>query len=385
MYNSAGCRYLMIFLTFGVLTTTLPALSPANELLRIAGMGGTRIATSADDAGPFGNPASVVYTTHHNVALGISLEDIYWMELPKSGTEQFVSEASVNVSPGLYYSHAFGKWGVSAGYTFRSANFSNFTLERTDSEYNRNQRQFTAKTDFITDYDLRQEQTWLLGFSRGFKKMAAGARFKWVKQTVERGTMISTVSLAARHGPEVDIDVPEALIAAITEELQFGDRVREIVHVRQSFLDKTVHRLELDIGFQREVWLDPRHAQPPLQVGVLFENLLRAALVEPFPFRIGIGVAYEPLKWVTVAADLWRDIEQRDVGFAIGGELYKMWGGEIPKSVALRIGTGRSDPTMYASIGAGVRIGTTYLEYSAMLEDFAYESAKHLFAFTLRF
>ena len=385
MYNSARCRYLMLFLTFGVLTATLPALSPANELLRIAGMGGTRIATSADDAGPFGNPASVVYTTHHNVALGISLEDLYWTELPKSGTEQLVAETGIDISPGLYYSYVFSKWGVSAGYTVRSANFANFTLERTDSEYNRNQRQFTAKTDFITDYNLRQEQTWLLGFSREFKKVTAGARFKWVKQTVDRGTLVSTVNLAARHGPEVDVDIPEELVAAITEELQFGDRVREIVHVRQSFLDRTVRRLELDIGFQREVWLDPQHTHPPLQVGVLFENLLRADLVEPFPFRLGIGVAYEPLKRVTVAADLWRDIGQRDVGFAIGGELYKMWSGEIPKSVALRVGTGRSDATAYASVGAGVRIGTTYLEYSAVLGDFAYESVKHLFAFTLRF
>ena len=153
-------------------------------------------------------------------------------------------------------------------------------------------------------------------------------------------------------GPEVDVDIPEELVAAITEELQFGDRVREIVHVRQPFLDRTVRRLELDIGFQREVWLDPQHTHPPLQVGVLFENLLRADLVEPFPFRLGIGVAYEPLKWVTVAADLWRDIGQREVGFAIGGELYKMWSGEIPKSVAFRVGTGRSDATAYASVGA---------------------------------
>ena len=124
----------MMFLTFGILTATLPALSSANELLRIAGMGGTRIATSAGDAGPFGNPASVVYTTRHNVALGISLEDLYWTELPKSGTEQLVAETGIDIFPGLYYSYAFSKWGVSTGYTVRSANFANFTLERMDSE-----------------------------------------------------------------------------------------------------------------------------------------------------------------------------------------------------------------------------------------------------------
>ena len=168
----------MFFLTFGILTATMPTLSPANELLRIAGMGGARIATSADDAGPFGNPASVVYTTHHNVALGISLEELYWTELPKSGTEQFVSEASIDVFPGLYYSHAFGKWGVSAGYTLRSANLANFTLERTDSEYNRNQRQFTAKTDFITDYNLRQRADLATGFQSRVQEDGSGGTFQ---------------------------------------------------------------------------------------------------------------------------------------------------------------------------------------------------------------
>lgn len=363
----------------------MPASSTANEMLRIAGMGGTRIAMFAGDAGIFGNPASLVFVKHHNLALGIAAEDIYWTELPKHGTAQFIAEANIDFSPTFYYSSAFGKWGMSVGYAARSMNFANFTFDRTHAEYNRNARQFTATTDLFTDYNLLQEGNWIAGFSHKFKKSAVGARLRWVRQAVDRGTTISTLNLAARHGPEIDVEMPEELIEAIIDELQFGDRVREIVHKRQPTFERTVSRLELDIGFQREVWFDAAQTNPPLQIGILFENVLRADLVEPFPFRFGIGVAYEPLRWITVATDIWRDTGQKGISFAIGSELHKTWAGAVPKTVALRVGIGRINSEFRSSIGIGLRLGTTYLEYTTNVEIFTYDSNKHLFAFTLRF
>ena len=354
-------------------------------MLRITGMGGTRIAMFTDDAGIFGNPASLVSVRHHNLALGIAAEDIYWTELPKHGATQFVAEANIDVSPALYYSSAFGKWGVSVGYSARSTNFANFTFDRTYAEYNRNSRQFTATTDLFTDYNLLQEGSWIAGFSHKFGKSAAGARLRWVRQVVDRGTAISTLNLAARHGPEIDVEMPEELIEAIVDELQFGDRVREIVHERQPTLERTVSRLELDIGFQREIRFDAAQINPPLQIGILFENVLRAGLVEPLPFRFGIGVAYEPLQWVTVATDLWRDTGQRGIGFAVGCELHKTWAGTVPKTVALRAGVGRANSDFHFSLGAGLRLGTTYLEYTIGIGASTDESNRHLFAFTLRF
>ena len=385
MRNRMRYRYLITALAFCILIAVVPTLSLANELLRIVGMGGARIATSADDAGIFGNPASVLHTTHHNVALGIAVEDLYWAELPKDGTDQFAAEVNLDASPGLYYSHAFGRWGMRFGYTSHSANFVNFTLKETRAQYNRNLRQFTSKTDFITDYNLRHNQNWIVGLRWSFGRLAAGTRLKWVRQTVHSGTTISTLNVAARHGAEVDISVPEELIAAIVEEAQFGDRERDFEHARQPILERTVDRLELDIGFQHEIQLGHPRTHPPLQIGILMENLLRADLVEPFPFRIGVGVAYEPLEWVTVAADLWQDIGDTAVSFAIGGELQKTWAGIVPKAAALRIGTGRVNSAQHFSVGAGLRLGTTYLEYSVAFEDFTYAVNKHLFAFTLRF
>ena len=384
MHNSVGCRYLTTLLAFCILAAAVPTSSPANELLRITGMGGTRIATYADDAGIFGNPASLVHTKHHNVALGVALENFHWAELPKSDTEQFVTEANIDVSPALYYSKAFRKWGMSAGYTARSTNFANFTFESTDAEYNRNLRQFSAKTDLITDYDLFQERNWVLGYSREFGKLAAGARLKWINQTIDRGTTISTLNLEARHGPEVDVEVPEELIEAIFEELQFGDRVRDIVHVKRPTLERTVSQLELDIGFQTEVWLDAQHTNSPLLVGVLFENLLQADLVEPLPLRFGIGVAYEPLEWITVAADISRATGQRAGDYAAGAEFHKTW--KNGYSVAFRIGLRNIETLTHFTAGTALVLGTLSTEYtlSRPLTDLPIAEARHLLGLTLR-
>ncbi|MCE2412831.1 hypothetical protein J4G07_02405 [Candidatus Poribacteria bacterium] len=385
IHNRASKHYFTTILVLHILAAVIPSVSMANEMLRIAGMGGTRIATSAEDAGIFGNPASLVHVKHHNLAFGAAAENIHWAELPKHGTVQFAAEANIDISPTFYYSHTFGKWGASIGYDAKFVNFADFTLESTYAEYRRNARQFSATTDLFTRYNLLQERNWVIGFSREIGKSAAGMRLKVLKQVVNRGTAISTVNLKARHGPEVDVDAPEELIEAIVEELQFGDRVRDIVHERQPTLERTVNRLELDIGFQHPIRFTANQTNPPLLVGVLFENLLRADLVEPLPFRVGIGAAYEPLAWITVATDIWRDFGQKGISFAVGSEFQKTWAGTVPKAVALRLGVRLTHVTPQFSFGVGLRLGTTYLEYTMILGNFTYESYKHLFAFTLRF
>lgn len=368
-----------------LLVAVIAPYSTANEILRIAGMGGTRVATSADDAGIFGNPASLASVRHHNIALGMTSENLHWTELPKHNRDQFAAEANIDLYPSVYYSHAFGKWGVSAGYTAQLTNFANFTLSATRAEYDITTRRFSSETDLITDYSLFREESWILGLSRPVAESVVGTRLKWVAQDVKTGAVVSTLNLAARHGSDVDAHAPEQLIDAIVEEIQFGDRVRDIVHEDQPTFDRAANRLELDIGFQHEVWFDADRANPPLQVGVLFENVLRANLVEPLPFRLGIGMAYEPLEWITVGADLWRDTGQNRLGFAVGTELHKTWGGVSPIAVALRIGVGRANSVLHFSGGVGVRLGTTYLEYTVRFGSSPYEFNRHLFAFTLRF
>lgn len=368
----------LLFCVFG-------SVSPAHEQLRIAAMGGTRIATSAADAGISGNPAALVSVDGRAAAFGVTAENLHWSELPKSGRVQFAAEADLDLAPTLYYSQTFGSWGASAGYAPRFANVANFRLESTDADYNRNARQFSATTDLFTTYSYHQEQVWAVGVSREIGSTAAGARLKWVQQQVSRGTLRSTLNLAARHGPEVDVAVPELLIAAIVEEVQFGDRVRELIHERQIDFERRTNRLEVDIGIQHEIWLDADRTGRPVQVGLLLENLLRADLVEPLPFRYGIGLAYEPRPWLALATDLYRDFGQNGVGFALGTEFQKTWGGIVPKSAALRIGAGRIHTDWQFAFGIGLRLGTAVLEYAMGLGSAADMSNSYLFAFTLRF
>ena len=385
IHSSMRDHYFTTILALCLLATVTPVSSTANEMLRIVGMGGTRIATSADDAGIFGNPASLVSVKHHNIALGITSENLHWTELPKQNREQFVAETNIDLYPSIYYSYASGEWGVSAGYMARLTNFANFTFHPTRAEYDITARRFSAETDLITDYSLFREDSWVLGLSRKVGESVVGIRLKWVAQDVKTGAVVSTLNLAARHGADVDAHAPDQLIEAIVEEIQFGDRVREIVHEDQPTFDRTTNRLELDIGFQREVWFDVDRGHPPLQIGVLFENLLQANLVEPLPFRLGIGVAYEPLEWIAVAADLRQDTGQSGLGFVVGTELHKTWGDVSPIAVALRMGAGRVNSAMHLSAGVGLRLGTTYLEYSIGFGNLTHESNRHLLAFTLRF
>ena len=385
LLKSFNVRHFMSISTLCLLAGVMSAASEANELLRIAGMGGTRIATSAADAGIFGNPASLVSVKHHNIAFGIAAENLRWAVLPKQGSDQFAAEVNTDLYPSVYYSHAFGAWGVSAGYNATSTNYANFTLTATRAEYNPNARQFSAKTDFITDYSLFHEQNWVLGLSRKIAGSVVGARLKWVVQDVNTGAVVSTLNLAARHGPDVDVHAPEQLIAAITEEVQFGDRVRDLVHEQQVTYDRTTNRLELDIGLQHEIWLDTDRANPPLHVGILFENLLRANLVEPLPFRFGIGVAYDLLEWMTVAADLSSATGQRAVDYAVGTEFYKTWKGNY--AVALRLGVGGMNKTStHFTAGIAFVLGTLSTEYtlSRPLIYLPIREAHHLLALTLR-
>ena len=381
IHSSAWRRILLIC----VLAVVVSLRGWADERLRIAAMGGTRIATSAEDAGTFGNPASLVSVKGRTFALGLAAENVHWAELPKHGRVQLAVEANLDYSPSFYYSQTFGKWGASFGYAARSMNFANFTIDSTHAEYDRSGREFSATTDLFTTYDRQQDTEWGLGVSRALAGTRTGVRFKWLQQAVYKGTTVSTLALAARHGPEVDIAVPEELIGAIVEELQFGDRVRDILHEQRPVFERNVSGLEADIGFQREVWFGRGKGRSPLMVGVVFENLLRADLVVPPPFRCGVGVAYAPLEWLQVGADLWHDFGETGPNFAVGSELQKTWTGVIPKTVAFRVGAGREGALSHFSLGVGLRLGTAYLEYTMRFGEFTYPSNQYLCAFTLRF
>ena len=372
----------VLFIALYLFAIGFPSRAFADERLRIVGMGGTRIATRAADAGIFGNPASLVHVQNHHLAFGIATENLHWGELPKREREQLVVEAGIDVYPTTYYSHAFGKWGVSIGYAATFTNFADFTFAATRAEYDRSNRRFSAQTDLNTEYALFREGRWVLCLGRAIGKTVAGARLKWVTQNVRRGTLMSTLNLAARHGLDIDARTPEQFIPAIVEELQFGDRVRDILHENHPELERTAGGLEFDVGFQRDVQFS---RLKPIQVGVLFENLLRADLVEPLPLRLGIGIGYRPLEWIVLAADVFRVTGERDMDWAIGAECYTgKWHTHF--AAALRIGTGRVAGTNHFSIGIALRLGTLWTEYTlrSPFTGIPMTEANHLLGLTLQ-
>ena len=372
----------VLFIALYLFVIGFPSRAFADERLRIVGMGGTRIATRASDAGIFGNPASLVHVQNHHLAFGIATENLHWGELPKRAREQLVVKAGIDVYPTTYYSHAFGKWGISIGYAATFTNFADFTFAATRAEYDRSNRRFSAQTDLNTEYALFREGRWVLCLGRAIGKTVAGARLKWVTQNVRRGTLISTLNLAARHGLDIDARTPEQFIPAIVEELQFGDRVRDILHENHPELERTAGGLEFDVGFQRDVQFS---RLKPIQVGVLFENLLRADLVEPLPLRLGIGIAHEPLDWIVLAADISRATGKGGMDWALGAEFHTgEWKTDF--AAAIRIGTSRVAAMPHFSMGIALTLGTLSTAYTlrSPFTGIPMTEANHLLALTLQ-
>ena len=381
---------LVLLLLLGV---GAPLPSGANELLRISSMGGTRIATHARDAGIFGNPAALVHVQNHNIAADIAVENLGWSRLPKHGTEQLVAEVDMDAYLSSYYSHVFGKWGVGVGYTGAFTNFAHLTLSATRAEYDRGTRWFTSETDLITDYTLHRERSWRLGLSHKIGEFLGGVRLKWVTQNIQQGQAVSTLNLSARHKPNVDPQFPEQLIAEIVHELQVGDRIRDIVHEKQPTIERNISRLELDIGVQREVRFGVQDAKA-IQVGILFENLLRADFVEPLPLRLGIGTAYQPISAVLLAADTWHATGQRGLNFAIGTEFRVPFRKPVVKAaitqesaITLRFGIKRAGTPLRFTAGIGITHGTFSIEYALIhqIADKPILEANHMVAFTVHF
>ena len=79
----ATVRYLAISLLLILISLT----GRADEKVRIAGMGGVKIAMNAADAGPFGNPAALLDIEANNLSVALSIENYRYEELPETPHE----------------------------------------------------------------------------------------------------------------------------------------------------------------------------------------------------------------------------------------------------------------------------------------------------------
>lgn len=398
--NISRYALLLIILTIGLITYGTLSSSYANGMLRIQGMGGARIATHARDAGIFGNPASLGQVKTHNIAGGITTEKLSWRELPTLNTEHFKGETNFDILPSSYYSNVFGTIGVSIGNNARFLNYGTITILPANFNYDLNDRQFTADASTLTNYNLTHETQRIIGLGRIFGRSMVGVRLKWITQNINTGQVLSTFNLAVQHDTDINTQDPEQLIHAITEELHAitedldsVNREVDIVHEDTPTREQTENGFGIDIGFQYDLKFGKQDYES-IAVGLLVENLLPTDFVEPHPTKFGVGLAYEPVKGIHIAADTWYTAEQ-SVNFAIGTELYlsrkiapDVGTTPLGKSlIALRLGVGSIDESLYYGAGIGITHGTFSIEYTLknQLKDQPILEASHMLALTVHF
>lgn len=386
IHQGFTCHANVCYLAISLLLILIGSTGRADEKVRIAGMGGVKIAMNAADAGPFGNPAALLDVEANNLSIALSVENYRYEELPETPVIQFASELTLDSRPSIYYSRAHGDWGLSVGYIATLKNFAEFEVEATRSEYIVDRQQFSATTNMLTDYNLLWEYGWTIGFSKRLEEGIIGVRLKRISQKAKRGQILSALNLEAQHGGDVNINDPRELIPAIIDSLDFSEPAQYFDAEDQPTQDLTIAKFELDIGYQMDlpigVW-----GNRQARAGLIIENLLQRKLIEPLPLRLGIGVAYEPLDWIALGVDAWRVAGHRGLDFAIGWELHEGWTRGFTGSAALRAGFSRVDTVSAFSIGLSLALGGSHWEYT-MIKGFRGQplsQAAHLFASTVRF
>ncbi len=369
-----------------LLSIVIASTGTADEKLRIAGMGGVKIGTNASDAGLFGNPAALLGVEANNLSLAFSVENYRYDKLPETDTIKFAAALTLDTLPSIYYSRAYGDFGISVGYAAALNNSATFNLEGTQSDYVVGEQRFSATTTMMTDYELLWEYGWAVGFSKRLNEGLMGIRLKRMSQQAKRGKILSSLNLVAQHQSDVNINDPRKLIPAIIDSLDFADLARYFDSVDKPTQDLTVTKFEIDLGYQRDFSIQALGGRN-IRAGMVVENLLQRKLVQPLPLKFGIGVAYEPFEWMSLGLDLWRVSGHRGLDFAIGWELYRAWKRGFTGAAALRGGLNRIDATEAFSIGVSFALGSLHWEYT-LNKRFRNQSlgeATHLFASTVRF
>jgi len=376
-------RYLTTLIFLALLITVTGA---ADEQLRIAGMGGVKVGMNAPDSGIFGNPAALLEVVENNLSLAFSVENYHYEKLPETDAIQFAATLNFDSRPSVYYSRAFDDFGIAVGYATTLNNFAESEIERTRSEYLVDQRQFSATTNLVTDYNLLWESSLTIGFSKRLKESLIGFRLKRVSQTAKRGQILSLLNIESQHSSNVNINDPRELIPAIIDNVDFTDPAQYFDSVDRPSQDLTVSKFEVDLGYQRDFSIETL-GNRPLRAGLIVENLLQRKLVRQLPLKFGVGAAYEPLNWIALGADIWRVLGHRGLDFAVGWELHESWARGFKGAAALRGGLSRIDATAIFSVGASFALGSLHWEYTLnkRFKGQTLGEATHLFASTVRF
>lgn len=363
----------------------------ANESLRIAGMGGAYAGLYSTEGGIFSNPAGLINTQDNNISFAFLVENLAYESLPTDEGQQLNADFSLRLSPSVYYSRVIHGFGISLGYIGDLNNRnSTFKIEDTEAEYIIDERKFASNTNTIFDYDFFRESGPVLSVGYSLKpEIAIGARLKYLKRIVKKGTIYRPLQLSAVHGPDVNRNDATKLLPAIIDNLDISkaiDNFKEGEGGHEEVeADLSGSGLDFDIGMQTKL-LDRGN----ISGGVMLEHLIQRRLVRPEPSKLTIGLITQPKGWLAAAFDLQKAIADNGFNANIGWEVNYRWERWFSGGIMLRNGFSHessAETKNRLSIGLGLILGSSHWDYALVkpIDDSPISKATHIFSSTTRF
>ena len=327
-----------------------------NEIVRLAGLGNTRVATSHQSGSLVGNPAAAINGNNLSFQWGLANLD-YQSMIPQVGFHA-QNQASLDFLPGFYYARPFGRYNLHIGFIGQFKNKTQIGMEHTRSEYIINEQRFLAKANLVSTYDLLWQSAWLFGLSCQIGTSHLGLRIKASTQRAKAGQILSSLNLDAQHGSDVNVNDPRALIPAVIDSLDFANPSQYLERLDDSRINQKITKYDLDFGYQS--YFSFRKVDD-FCVGIMVENMLQRRLIQQSFTQFGVGVSYQPNNWMLGGIDIFRSAQRFNFNFGL--EVGTSWEKGFNGGLAVRFGI-QHHREMTPSLGIQIALGGSTWNYA---------------------
>ena len=377
-----------IFIFYAILLMCSCGYGHADESLRIAGMGGTFIATRNTEASVFGNPAGLTIVEANNASASFSTQNLDYQNLLIADEAQLNTLVSFRLMPSVYYSRAIGKFGVALGYLYDLDNRgSTIKIDKTTAEYAVDERKFSSDTNTILKYNLFRESVPVVSVGYSVKPdMTIGVRLKYRHQTFKKGVITRPLRLSAVHGPDVNRNDATKLLPAIINNLDIGKSIENFKNGEDSTedveADLSGRGIDIDLGIQMKIY-----DQSNVYLGFMLEHLIQRKVALAQPSVIRIGIATIPLSWLNAGFDVHKSLSKKGLEMNLGWEAHYEWQRWFSGGVVFRNGFSRESSGNNLSLGIGLSLGGSEWDYALVkpLDGSSISKATHKLSSTTRF
>jgi len=360
----------------------------ANESFRISGMGGAFVAIPTGETSVFGNPASLINVQDNNASISFSTQNLNYQNFPLSEGEQAHTNLSFRIKPTIYYTRAFGRFGLGLGYVYDLDNRdSTIKVESTTAEYIVNENKFTSDTNTIFNYDLFREKLPMFCLAYSLKPdLAIGLRLKYRDQTYKKGIIIRPFRLTSIHDPDVNRNDATKLLPAIINNLDIGQAIDDFKNNEygkdEVENDLSGKGLDIDLGMQSKIY-----ERWNVSAGLMIEHLIQRKITLAQPSILRIGVSSIPFSWLSTGFDMHKTISSKGFGVNIGWEASYSWQKYFRGGAVFRNGLSYESSKTNVSLGIGVKLGDSEWNYALIkpIDGSSPHLATHLLASSTRF